>query len=301
MDQRKYLERTFTHWWIKNHAIVEIDVNRCKVNRGSLNMIEQDKNAARNKDWWDKMVKEGCGFTQPWLDLEKQEIQQYIQNPQGTPNEQLGTMFPADILSNVDGKEVLCLASGGGQQSAVFSLLGAQVTVVDLSAGQLEGDRQAAAHYGYQVTTIQADMRDLSHIENDSFDLVYQAPSMSYIPDVRIVYAEVARVLRPGGLYRVAHTNPAVEFIETDSWDREGYRISFPYTVRRVEYGEGDSVQFRHYLGDIFNGLLAVGFSIQWVQEAPVHSQETPEASPGSWEHIQMYVPWIFAIVAKKE
>jgi SAM-dependent methyltransferase len=143
-------------------------------------------------------------------------------------------------------------------------------------------------------------MRDLSVIEKGSFDLIYQAPSMSYIPAVREVYTEVARVLRPGGLYRAAHTNPAAEFIETDSWDGEGYRISLPYTVRQVEYGEDGSVQFRHYLGDIFNGLLGEGFSIQSVQEAPYHFKETCESGPGTWEHSQMYVPWIFAIVAKK-
>jgi 2-polyprenyl-3-methyl-5-hydroxy-6-metoxy-1,4-benzoquinol methylase len=97
-------------------------------------MMVQDKNTSRNKDWWEKMVKEGCGFTRPWLNLDKNEIQQYIHNPQGTLNEQLGTIFPVNILSNVSGKDVLCLASGGGQQSAVFSLLGARVTVVDLSA-----------------------------------------------------------------------------------------------------------------------------------------------------------------------
>jgi ubiquinone/menaquinone biosynthesis C-methylase UbiE len=163
----------------------------------------------------------------------------------------------------------------------------------------LEGDRKAAKHYGYEITAMRADMRDLSLIENGSFDLVYQAPSMSYIPIVREVYPEVARILRSGGLYRVAHTNPAVEFIETNSWDGEGYRISLPYTVRQVEYGEKGSIQFRHYLSDIFNGLLGVGFSIQSVQEAPVHFQEASEANPGTWEHSQMYVPWILAIVAR--
>jgi SAM-dependent methyltransferase len=165
----------------------------------------------------------------------------------------------------------------------------------------LDGDRKAAKHYGYEITTMRADMRDLFAIKTGSFDLVYQAPSMSYIPAVREVYAEVARVLRSGGLYRVAHTNPAVEFIETDSWDREGYRISIPYAVRQVEYGEGGSIQFRHYLGDIFNGLLREGFSIQWVQEAPVHFQEASDASPGTWEHSQIYAPWTFAIVARNE
>lgn len=264
-------------------------------------MMVQDKDTNRNKDWWEKMVKEECGFTHPWINLEKKEIQGYIENQQGTPHEQLGTMFPANILSNVDGKDVLCLASGGGQQSAVFSLLGARVTVVDITEGQLNGDRKAAEHYGYEITTLRVDMRDLFVIENNSFDLVYQAPSMSYIPSVHEVYAEVGRVLRPGGLYRVAHTNPAVEFIETDSWDGEGYRISLLYTVHQVEYGESGSIQFRHYLSDIFNGLLGEGFSIQSVQEAPIHFQETFETNPGTWEHSQMYVPWIFAIVARNE
>jgi SAM-dependent methyltransferase len=210
-------------------------------------------------------------------------------------------MFPANILCKVDGVYVLCLVFCGGQQSAVFGLLGAQVTVVDFSEKQLEGDRKAAAHYGFEVTTIQADMRDLSSSADSSFDLVYQAPSMAYIPDVRGVYAEVSRVLRTGGYYRVAHTNPAIEFIEMDSWDGEGYRISVPYAVHQIEYGEEGSIQFRHYLADIFNGLLAEGLSIVEVQEAPNHLKPDMQADPGTWEHIQMYVPWIFAIVARKQ
>lgn len=115
-------------------------------------------------------------------------------------------MTPRNILTDVDDKDVLCLASGGGQQSAVFGLLGARVTVVDLAQGQLAGDREAAAHYGYEVTTIQADMRDPSCLDDESFDLVFQATSMGYVPHVREVYSQVARVLRSGGLYRTVIT-----------------------------------------------------------------------------------------------
>jgi SAM-dependent methyltransferase len=263
-------------------------------------MTVRDNSSIRNKDWWEKMVKERCGFTLPWLNFEKSEIEQYIRNPPDPAAEKLGTMFPVDLLRDVKGKQVLCLASGGGQQSVVFSLLGARVTVVDLTEGQLAGDQQAAAHYGYQVTTIQTDMRDLSSIEDARFDLVYQAPSMSYVPTVSEIYAEVSRVLKIGGLYRVAHTNPGVEFIETDSWDGVGYRISTPYTERRIEYGESGSIQFRHYLGDIFNGLLKSGFEIKWVGEGPHHFRDASDAEPGTWEHSQMYIPWIFAIVATR-
>ena len=133
-----------------------------------------DEIATTNEKHWNRMVQEGCGFTVPWLDLDRDLIRRYAAGELERVPEPLTVMYPAGVLANVAGKEVLCLASGGGQQSAVFGLLGARVTVVDLAEGQLEGDRKAAAHYGYEVTTVHADMRDLSCIADESFDLVYQ-------------------------------------------------------------------------------------------------------------------------------
>jgi ubiquinone/menaquinone biosynthesis C-methylase UbiE len=263
-------------------------------------MSEQDQIATVNKAWWERMVREGCGFTQPWLDLDPDLVRQHARGQLDAVPEPLIEMYPAHVLVSVEGKDVLCLATGGGQQSAIFGLLGACVTVVDLAEGQLAGDREAAAHYGYQVTTVEADMRDLSCLADGSFDLVYQAPAMAYVPDVRQVYAEVARVLRPGALYRVALTNPAVAFVDGESWDGEGYRICVPYAVRRLDRAGEGAIEFRHLLSDIFNGLLAVGLSIEHVQEDPAHLRPDPSARPGSWDHILAYVPWIFAIVARK-
>ena len=92
------------------------------------------------------------GFTVPWLDLETETVLQYANGQLEQVPETLFIIRPPGILINLSGKDVLCLASGGGQQSVVLSLLGARVTVVDLTKGQLEGDREAAAHYGYDVT-----------------------------------------------------------------------------------------------------------------------------------------------------
>ena len=262
-------------------------------------MSQHDEIATANKQHWEKMAREGCGFTRPWLDLDPALIRRYTSGKLARPPEPLDEMVPASLLAGVQGKDVLCLASGGGQQSAVFALLGARVTVVDLAQGQLDGDRAAAAHYGYPVTTILADMRDLSCIDAGSFDLVYQAPSMAYVPDVRPVYAGVARLLRPGGLYRVEFTNPATEFVDCDDWDGEGYRITRPY-AERVRHRADGAIEFRHYLRDIFNGLLGVGLSIQHVQETRDCDQPDGQAHPGSWTHWQTYVTG-FAIVARKE
>jgi SAM-dependent methyltransferase len=200
------------------------------------------------------------------------------------------------MLADIEGKDVLCLAAGGGQQSAVFGVLGARVTVVDLAKGQLEGDRKAAAHYGYDVTTFHADMRDLSCLEDQAFDLVY-GTALCYIPDVHQVYAGVARVLRAGGLFRVDTGQPAVHSV---AWDGEGYRFTRPYADRINRRADG-GIEFRHYMDDVFNGLIDLGFSIQRVCEAPYYRLLDPSAPVGGWTHEQAYVAGEFAIVAKKD
>lgn len=264
-------------------------------------MKKKDNNTKVNEKHWEKMVQEGCGFTLPWLNLDRNLIQKYINGQLVPVPEPLIDIYPADILQNIQGKYVLCLASGGGQQSAVFGLLGARVTVVDISEGQLDGDRKAAAYYGYKVSTLNTDMRDLSPLKDNYFDLIYQAPSMAYIPDVHEVYSEVARVLRSGGLYRVNFSNPATEFVDCEDWDGKSYRITRSYAERiRRTNSRGDHViEFKHYLNDIFNGLIEVGLSIQQVQEAPYYQLKNENLIPGSWEHWLTYVTG-FAIVARK-
>jgi SAM-dependent methyltransferase len=266
-------------------------------------MSANDEIAAANKQHWERMVKESCGFTRPWLNLNRNLLRQYVAGQLGPVPAPLLEVYPVNVLANIEGKEVLCLAAGGGQQSAVFGLLGARVTVVDWVEGQLEGDVAAAAHYGYAVTTVCADMRNLSCVGEGVFDLVYQAPSMAYVPDVHLVYAEIFRVLKPRGIYRVCFTNPATEFVDWDSWDGEGYRITKPYSDRIQPYGEdgeAGSIQFRHHMADIFNGLIEQGFSIQQVQDSPQYFvQQNAEAEPGSWGHWLTYVGG-FAVVARK-
>lgn len=263
-------------------------------------MSKKDLIASVNERHWNRMVEEGCGFTRPWLDLDRAVLRRFVRGELASPPVPLAEMYPLSVLAGVEGKDVLCLASGGGQQSAVFGLLGARVTVVDLAEGQLRGDRQAAAHYGYPVATLQANMRDLSLLGEASFDLVYQAPSLSYVADVRGVYAQVVRVLRAGGTYRAEFSNPATQFVDPDAWDGQGYRISVPYAVQQIEKEGREVFDFRHFLKDIFAGLLEAGFCIRGVEEAPVHLQQDPQAPPGSWEHWLTYVQGQFAIVATK-
>ena len=115
-----------------------------------------DDLARHNQKQWDTLARARLEYTLPLLDL--------------TPASARQRVDPGGRFGDLNGKRVLCLATGGGQQSACFALLGAAVTVLDLSAVQLERDQEAADHYGYPIRTIHGDMRDLSPLADNSID-----------------------------------------------------------------------------------------------------------------------------------
>src|SRR3954470_24940356 len=107
------------------------------------------------------------------------------------------------------GKRVLCLAAGGGKHSVLCAAAGAKVTVVDISPEMLAYDRELAARRGVAVRIVEASMDHMPMLHESEFEVVIQPVSTCYVPDVRAVYREVARVTAPGGLYISQHKQPA--------------------------------------------------------------------------------------------
>ncbi len=109
----------------------------------------RDDIARMNREMFAREKREGKHWTIPWLDLDVGAYRRYREGETETLPKPYCDDDPTNrlVMAGASGKKVLCLAGGGGQQSAVFSLLGAQVTVLDLTPEQLEGDRQAADHF----------------------------------------------------------------------------------------------------------------------------------------------------------
>ena len=61
---------------------------------------------------------------------------------------------PRKWFGGFEGKRILGLASGGGQQMPIFSLLGAECTVFDYSDQQLQREREVSQREGYQIQII---------------------------------------------------------------------------------------------------------------------------------------------------
>ncbi len=201
-------------------------------------------------------------------------------------------------------RTVLCLASGGGQQGPLFASLGYEVTVVDLSPEQLDGDRAVAKQYDLQLECVEADMQDLSVFRGRSFDLVYLPVSSLYVPDIRLCYQQVAAVIKPGGLFSSEHWNPVQMQVDEDTaWDRGAYRISEmpgtgPHPWPQGALEEATSWHYIHSMGDLLGGICDAGFAIV---RFGTWGDEQPSAAPGSQGHLDRYLPAHFGVLARRE
>jgi SAM-dependent methyltransferase len=203
---------------------------------------------------------------------------------------------------------VLCLAAGGGQQSVAFALLGANVTVLDISEAQLQRDTEAAVHYNVNLNVFQGDMRDLSHFNEDSFDIVWHPYSLNFVPDAHIVFREVARVLRVRGIYHFMCVNPFFIGLGGKDWSGSGYALNRPY-VDGAEITYEDEIwiyrgenpdepirkckEYRHTLSTLVNGLIEQGFLVLSLREQNLGTPNV-EAEPGTSEHFTSIAPpWL--------
>ena len=101
---------------------------------------------------------------------------------------------PRDWLEPLADRQVLCLAGAGGQQAPILAAAGADVTVFDLSQRQISRDLEIAGREGLNINSVCGDMRDLSALANESFDLVVSPCATCFCPTVIETWSEVYRV-----------------------------------------------------------------------------------------------------------
>jgi SAM-dependent methyltransferase len=231
---------------------------------------------AHNRAAWDREVEQGGEWTLPVsaetvAAARRGEWADYLFLTESKPVPR--SWLPAD-LSDVD---VLCLASGGGQQGPILAAAGAHVTVFDNSPKQLAQDRWVAQRDGLDITTVQGDMADLSAFRDESFDLIVHPPSNCFVADVRPVWREAYRVLRRGGHLLAGFLNP-IEFIFDYKLFDEGIfevRHPLPYSdldyltdLERQQLDSADMLEFSHTLEDQIGGQLEAGFVLTGFYEA---------------------------------
>jgi SAM-dependent methyltransferase len=101
-------------------------------------------------------------------------------------------------LGNVSGKNVLDVGGGGGEAAINFARLGAMVECCDISPGSIRRANGLAEKYGVVINARESSATALAYPDT-SFDFVYMNGVLHHVSDREKAYAEIFRVLRPGG------------------------------------------------------------------------------------------------------
>ena len=177
---------------------------------------------------------------------------------------------PKAWFGDLKGKRVLGLASGGGQQMPIFAALGAVCTVLDYSPAQLESERMVSQREGYDIRIIRADMTKPLPFDDNAFDLIFHPVSNCYVREVRPIFRECFRVLKPGGVLLGGY-DMGINFLVDEKEERIVNSLPFDPIANpalMAELQQSDSgVQFSHTLEDQIGGQLAAGFQITALYE----------------------------------
>ena len=220
-----------------------------------------------NQEAWDRQVESRNEWTVPV----GSEVVEAARGGQWTVLLTNTKSVPRSWFPEMRGADVLCLASGGGQQGPVFAAAGANVTVFDNAPKQLAQDRLVAERESLELETVQGDMRDLSAFADEGFDLVFHPVSNLFVPEVRPVWREAFRVLRRGGILLAGFLNPAVFVFDEELADTTGellVRYELPFDAAtslseeelRGKIERGEPLEFSHTLEDQLGGQTDAGF-----------------------------------------
>lgn len=248
-----------------------------------------------NRRAWDGMVEKGNQWTVPVSAEEIAEARAGRWHIVLTPSRAV----PREWFPPIDGTRTLCLAGSGGQQAPILAAAGARVTVFDNSPRQLGQDRQVADRDGLEIATVQGDMRNLGAFADGSFDLVVHPCSNCFVPEIRTVWREVARVLAPGGVLLAGFINPMAFIFDEEAADRGELivRHRLPYrddtqldaAQLAALHDRGEPMVFSHSLEEQIGGQLEAGLILAAIAE---------DDWPG--KPLSMYAPSFIATRAVK-
>jgi len=184
-----------------------------------------------------------------------------------------------EVLGDVSGLAVLDLGCGTGRHALRLASAGASVTAVDFSEGMLNEARRK--HGASRVRLLAHDLHQPLPFEAASFDRVVSGLVLEHLHDLRFVFGEARRVLKPGGRAVVSAMHPAMYLRGVEA------RFTDPVTGEKVRPGS-----VRHSLGDFVMAAVGAGFALEAIVE------RAPDADFSvRYPRAERYVDWPMLVV----
>lgn len=184
------------------------------------------------------------------------------------------------LLPPLDGRRILEAGCGGGALARYLVASGAHVTGVDASPALIQVARQRVPDGDFRV----ADLRQpLDFVPDASLDLIVSALVLHYIEDWTPVFAEFARMLKPGGHVVFSTHHPHADW----RWfDRPNYFVREQYEDTWTLDGQAHQVRFYHRtLDEMFGVFRATGFGVDVLRE-PQPVAEAEAIDPDAFQRL---------------
>jgi len=229
---------------------------------------------AHNRAAWDRNVERGNAWTIPVSAAEIEKARQGDLRLLLTPTKPV----PANWYPALSELPVLCLASGGGQQGPLLAAAGASVIVFDNSPSQLGQDHLVAERENLSLELIEGDAADLSIFADGTFGLIFHPCSNCFMENIRPIWNECFRVLRPGGVLLAGFANPLRYIFDGARMDTGNLEVrwSIPYSDlsdgsdagrKQMLTDKLEPFEFGHSLEDQIGGQMDSGFMLTALYE----------------------------------
>jgi SAM-dependent methyltransferase len=170
------------------------------------------------------------------------------------------------VLGDVSGKDVLELGCGAAEWSRALARLGARPVALDLSAERIAQARAALDAEGLDFPLLQASALAVP-LPDASFDVVFCDYGATHFADPHALVPEVARLLRPGGLFAFSGVAPFAWVALDDASETWVEELRHPYFgMHRHEWPDG-VVEYQLTHGEWIRVFREAGFAIEALLE----------------------------------
>jgi SAM-dependent methyltransferase len=265
--------------------------------------MKQHQMSAKNRVGWNHSVYKAWEARHG---TPKQFAKKLVENPEKP------VQYYLNEIGDVKGKRLLNLLGSKGNKAVCFALLGAEVTVVDISSENQRYATELAKEAGVSISYIVSDVMELKEEQFSSFDvIVLEMGVLHYFLELHPLFLKIFKLMNDTSVCIVREYHPFVSkamtfengivAIEGNYFSEKNIEVDVAYAQLLPEEEQMSlekNVIRRWSLSEVINALVETGLTIRKVAEDKGIRWAFPNEAPIG---IEEKIPGTYSIISIKK